>query len=561
MLASTGRSSLSFSGAGGLPVILAAGLLIVIGPGRLSGQAPDSPSTAGSTKAEPDKKAEAEGKAKADAQKKMNRTAQRCVEKAWESLMTPTVLTAGTGETASRPVENRLKTLPAPPRICWQSPKEWKNGTTCANTKKDDSLNDFGLGYCGTGDKLIAVLPGVDTPELTKADGLVLQYRTDAHSDKPRQAVLRVEWGSPTDAKTQTTFIPVTARDTITGEPSEPNGKDVGCGIAALPYTDSEKKPRPAFFDDVVTIVNAITDDNANRLANRRLQALQCARQMTVAARAKLAEDSSATADDKKNGIASYRDLIVHFDQEINARNPFALHLDLYAGTQFSNLYREKPDDGYFAKSRSFLFLEIGQVLTSDLQLATYGLVSLQTKTNPGEDAKKDVQATGGFGVEAGLVYWPKCVSPGNIRLGLIGGMGALAFEDPNTDPAKTDPNSTTDHFHVTTRLGAIVLQSQGLWAGTFSEFAYVKDPRFAHRSRFVAKGRIVLSPDIAGNGGKGLGAYVEGAINQGRGKDEGRITVGVRLDILSVLRGIVGVPNAGTPTTAPAPTPTATGK
>jgi len=272
---------------------------------------------------------------------------------------------------------------------------------------------------------------------------------------------------------------------------------------------------------------------------------------------------SSGNGSSVQDALDFYTDLRAHLDVDINNLDPRALKIDMYAGTQFSNLYKAKDSDPYFSKSKPLLVVEIAQTLTSRLDLATYGLLTFQSSSQAtGANTTEVLTATAGFGAEGGLVYWPAGADNSRVVMGVIAGIGTLAFRDPECSGSSPlakcsdgkDTSTTTDFFHRTTRVGLIFRQNTGLWEGSFSEFGYYRDPRFPSSNRFLGKVRVVLSPRLANEKASGLGAYVEGVVNEGKGKDEARVTIGVRLDLLSVLRGIVGAPSSGSPTTSGKP-------
>jgi hypothetical protein len=239
-------------------------------------------------------------------------------------------------------------------------------------------------------------------------------------------------------------------------------------------------------------------------------------------------------------------DMLTHLEADISRVDPYALRVDLFGVTQFSNLYRDpEKDSSYFAKSRVFAFLEANQGLGAFRDRANnvprfevYGVVGIQSATGVSADKAEEVlAATGTVSGQGGLIWWPtgKSSAFGPLDVGVFSGVGVLAF--PPDSNERPDPKKA-DEFHFTHEIGVLAKQNSGEWRGTILSLSYIRDPRFDESQRLAARVRLVISPVP---GGSGLGAFAEGAVNVGKGIDEVRISLGIRLDAMSILRGLVG--------------------
>ena len=86
-----------------------------------------------------------------------------------------------------------------------------------------------------------------------------------------------------------------------------------------------------------------------------------------------------------------------------------------------------------------------------------------------------------------------------------------------------------------------VVRQTAGSWRGSYSEVGYRYDARFESPNRLFLLGRLVLTPNSGDNGG--IGAFIEGSVSTdfGRRRDEARLSIGIKLDTLAILRAVVG--------------------
>lgn len=303
--------------------------------------------------------------------------------------------------------------------------------------------------------------------------------------------------------------------------------------------------------DKYSALVQGIADskegDRAKLAVWRRAETLVRARMIEV-----------ATGEATTDKAAELRNLLGEIRVKENTLEAGSLHLDFFAAAVFSNLYRDPKTEGYFDHSKPFLLMECEQRIGSSGTFGTYGLISFQSADKPaapsptpspspappaavaaGTTATPDlISSVTGFNFEGGLSTTHP-IKHSLVSFTLFAGAGFAGVSDPaNSDAADT--------FHAVAHGGIRFRQIAGTFRGTYTEFSYLRDPRFKSSDRFQALGRIVLSPDLAGSGGKGLGAYIEGAVNVGKGKDEVRITMGVRMDALAILRALVGADSTG---------------
>jgi hypothetical protein len=225
----------------------------------------------------------------------------------------------------------------------------------------------------------------------------------------------------------------------------------------------------------------------------------------------------------------------------------YDLHVNTFAATTFSNLYREKSSDGFFSKSRPFLDFEISQVVTGDRALETFGNIGFQGTAAVSEsNATETIQKSNSFFADAGVIFFPNLLTisatrRGNIGVGLVADLGIVAVPQ-ETVPAQGAGSTISDSFSPTYRVGFMLRQLSGHWLGSFTEYAWLHDPRFDHKSRSWVRGRLRFGRENSDNAGHGLSSFLEGSANIGRGKDEARIVVGVGLDTEKVLKAILGL-------------------
>jgi len=211
---------------------------------------------------------------------------------------------------------------------------------------------------------------------------------------------------------------------------------------------------------------------------------------------------------------------------------------DLYAGVQFSSLYRD-PDrsSSFFSKSRPFVALDIRQAYRrpgDDQWVEAFGTLSFQAASKETSDTVDVITTSGHFRGEVGG-WWMRTLSE-NVSWGVIGSMGIVGYTQPETAADLT--TSDRDQFRNRMRIGLTLRQEEGSLRGSVAEMSYVRDPLFLSQDRLFLRGRVVLTS--FGSMGSGGDFYMEGSVSKGRsGRDEAVLLVGIRLDTLSFLRGL----------------------
>lgn len=228
----------------------------------------------------------------------------------------------------------------------------------------------------------------------------------------------------------------------------------------------------------------------------------------------------------------------------IDREDPTELHVDTYAAAVFSNLYRTNGESGgYFSSSKPFLEIETRQILasrTGSNPFLLWGRIGLQTGAFQGEQASSLSQdPVRSFWTEAGLEWKPPVLpdSSSRLRVSAIVGAGVAGFDSQ----AEADDLSgqSADEFRFRGRAGVLLRTESGQWEGTLAEASYFHDPTFAAANRFLLRGRLLFAPRT--NEGRALGAYLEGSVNVGGGRDEVRMTIGLRVDTLAVFSALIG--------------------
>jgi hypothetical protein len=218
--------------------------------------------------------------------------------------------------------------------------------------------------------------------------------------------------------------------------------------------------------------------------------------------------------------------------------DPEPLATDLYAGIQFSSLYRDPENSSsFFSRSRPFVALDIRQVFRrpdQDHWMEGFGTLSFQSSSKETSDTVNVITTSGHFRGEMGL-WWMQYLSE-NLSWGFIGSVGLVGFSEPETSSDLTTSNR--DQFRNRARAGFTIRQEEGTLRGSVAEISYVRDPLFRFQDRLFIRGRVVLTS--FGSVGSSGDFYIEGTVSKGRsGRDEAVLLLGLRLDTLSFLRGL----------------------
>lgn len=231
-------------------------------------------------------------------------------------------------------------------------------------------------------------------------------------------------------------------------------------------------------------------------------------------------------------------------------RDPYALQLDFYGAVSYSNLFRGTAQDtGFFSKSGSALLMEMNQAFTKNRRWEIFGVVgSMTTSTVAGTTAAQAITSAGNVTAKGGVMVFPVMPWYGWLGLGGFAAGGVLGVPGGNATTGVT----TNEDLKSTYEAGAIVRQLAGEWKNSYLTVGYARDPRFEHRDRLVVRGRLVVSPASKIDGTKvltgGLGAFLEGSVSSGRGPAEARVTIGIKLDVIQVLRSIIGIGTGSSP-------------
>lgn len=217
--------------------------------------------------------------------------------------------------------------------------------------------------------------------------------------------------------------------------------------------------------------------------------------------------------------------------------DPRGMTVRAYAATVFSNLFGKEAEDsgGFLSSSEAFASLEINQAFGKQLEFNSYTVINLQASSLEKAEGGDVVTSSENFLAESGLTYRPPGWNNGEFSTGVVAGIGIVGF-------ANDEEGNPNDEFAWRGKLGVRFEQLIGPWRFSMSEIAYLRDPLFKSQSRLLARGRLVISPKLSGEAGRGLGVYIEGSVNVGKGNDEARLTTGLQIDALGILRAIVGV-------------------
>ena len=241
--------------------------------------------------------------------------------------------------------------------------------------------------------------------------------------------------------------------------------------------------------------------------------------------------------------IATYRNMARVILRERRAGDPQRLdaddlQTDLYAGLQFSSLYRDpEKSTSFFSTSRPFVALDMRQTLRwpgREQWIEFFGTLSFQSSSKETSDAVAVITTSGNFRGEMGA-WWMRSLSEG-VSWGFIGSVGLVGYSTP--DVAEDLQGSNRDEFRNRSRFGVTLRQEEGPLRGSAAEISFVRDPQFIHRDRLMVRGKVVLTQ--FGSQGSSGDFFMEGFVSKGRsGRDEAVLLLGIRLSTLSFLRGL----------------------
>lgn len=228
--------------------------------------------------------------------------------------------------------------------------------------------------------------------------------------------------------------------------------------------------------------------------------------------------------------------------------DPTNPHLDVYAETRFSNLFREDGDTSFLSHSKLFLTGEFRQLLflprRQSLQwnnLELFGTVTFRNDSTSEANAGAIVTTTGRAAFEVGIAWRPLRLAQKHFTLGFVAAGGAVSYANDVTPAAGSGlASQRQDHFRGQWRAGLVLRQEMGTLEGTFAEYCWLHDPVFDSPDRFSLHARLVLSP-MADKGAR-FGTYIDLNTAIGSGRDEISLAIGLRLDFLAVARALTGL-------------------
>ena len=258
-----------------------------------------------------------------------------------------------------------------------------------------------------------------------------------------------------------------------------------------------------------------------------------------------LATDTETLMEAQRMNLARFKAMEKAIAQERALRDPQRvdaepLQADLYAGVQFSSLYRDpEQSTSFFAKPRPFVALDIRQVYRwpgKDHWVEVFGTLSFQSSSKENSDTVQVITTSGNFKGETGL-WWMSSLSE-NVSWGVLANAGLVGYTEPQTENGQTTTNR--DEFRNRTHIGLTLRQEEGAFRGSVAEMGYTRDPLFLHQDRFMVRGRVVLTS--FGSQGSSGDFYMEGFVSKGRaGRDEAVLMLGIRLSTLSFFRSLEG--------------------
>jgi hypothetical protein len=281
-----------------------------------------------------------------------------------------------------------------------------------------------------------------------------------------------------------------------------------------------------------------------------RIQEMEFNLDRTTGLRTALERDGSGLAPradglikDQKEAIARYSSMARAIVRERRTGDPQQfdaddLQTDLYAGFQFSSLYRDPENSSsFFSKSRPFVALDLRQTFRwpgRERWLECFGTLSFQSSSKETSDAVAVITTSGNFRGEMG-VWWMQSLTE-TVSWGVIGSLGLVGYSQPETSPDLVGSNR--DEFRNRTRAGVTLRQEDGALRGSTAEVSFVRDPQFIHRDRLMIRGKVVLTQ--FGSQGSSGDFFMEGLVSKGRsGRDEAVLLLGIRLSTLPFLRSL----------------------
>lgn len=289
----------------------------------------------------------------------------------------------------------------------------------------------------------------------------------------------------------------------------------------------------------------------AKDIHDKALPAVQAARR-----------EAAAPKDPDLSELQVYEEMEGVLYALMEGSDPAGLKLDFFAETRYSSLTKDK-DAPFFSKPTPRFTLEVRQLLADPRRRATrtgkgcateacvwqwnnvetYGFIAFDDSAVEQVTATNtSVTTSGRFIVEGGFVWRPFRLST-QISIGIEAAVGLNGYSKaiPKA-PAENDNGLAAqkeDFYKGRYKVGIQLRQEAGDMEGTTTEIAYLRDPMFEERDRWLVRGRIVVKPPAIG--GAGIGLYLEGSLEEGSGRDASAVAAGLKLDTLAVLRALLG--------------------
>lgn len=323
---------------------------------------------------------------------------------------------------------------------------------------------------------------------------------------------------------------------TLDGGPNPLYGDELRARIQRLPQAE-----RQAFFRRL---------RKQQRELKARLQEMEFNLEKSENLQKVLQRDGTGLAPQMVNlikaqgeAIATYQTMARTIVRERRAGDPQqidadGLQTDLYAGLQFSSLYRDpEKSTSFFSTSRPFVALDLRQTLHwpgREQWIEFFGTLSFQSSSKETSDAVAVITTSGNFRGEMGA-WWMRPLAEG-VSWGIIGSVGLVGYS--TSDVGEDLQVSKRDEFRNRSRFGITLRQEEGSLRGSTAEVSFVRDPQFIQRDRLLVRGKVVLTQ--FGSQGSSGDFFMEGFVSKGRtGRDEAVLLLGIRLSTLSFLRGL----------------------